>query len=284
MLLTNICCLSLLPCLIQAVSYGYERKWRHNHERKNYSSPNTTVATADATTSSSDNSMMLQGFEWYVKKDEHNWRRLNGQLEKLPAIGVDRTWIPPATKAGANPSTGYDVYDLWDLGEFNQKGHVATSYGTKDELLALSSIANSVGITLLADGVLNQRSGADTTKLCQAHQVDPNNRLENTYDTQQISAWVGFEYPGRGEKYSTKSWGCDDFAAVDYDDATETNAIWKIEGQNNDFAADVSTENGNYDYVVLADIAYLNPSVLFRRTSKHGEHGSQNNLVYLGSD
>ncbi|KAK5076835.1 hypothetical protein LTS08_006006 [Lithohypha guttulata] len=31
---------------------------------------------------------MLQGFEWYVKKDEQHWRRLNGQLEKLSAIGV----------------------------------------------------------------------------------------------------------------------------------------------------------------------------------------------------
>jgi len=53
---------------------------------------------------------MLQGFEWYVKKDEQHWNRLNDQLDKLSGVGVDMIWIPPATKAGANPSTGYDVY------------------------------------------------------------------------------------------------------------------------------------------------------------------------------
>lgn len=54
--------------------------------------------------------MMIQGFEWYARKDEQHWNRLNGQLEKLSDIGVDMIWIPPATKAAANPSTGYDVY------------------------------------------------------------------------------------------------------------------------------------------------------------------------------
>jgi len=53
---------------------------------------------------------MIQGFEWYARKDEQHWKRLNGQLEKLSDIGVDMIWIPPASKAAANPSTGYDVY------------------------------------------------------------------------------------------------------------------------------------------------------------------------------
>lgn len=56
------------------------------------------------------NGLMTQGFEWYARKDEQHWNRLNGQLEKLSNIGVDMIWIPPAAKAGANPSVGYDVY------------------------------------------------------------------------------------------------------------------------------------------------------------------------------
>ena len=31
---------------------------------------------------------------------------------------------------------GYSVYDLYDLGEFNQKGTVETKYGSKDEYLS----------------------------------------------------------------------------------------------------------------------------------------------------
>lgn len=58
---------------------------------------------------------MIQGFEWYVKKDEQHWNRLSGQLEKLSNIGVDMIWIPPVTKAGAKSSTGYDVYGSYSV-------------------------------------------------------------------------------------------------------------------------------------------------------------------------
>jgi hypothetical protein len=40
------------------------------------------------------------------------------------------------TKADGQNSVGYSIYDLWDLGEFDQKGGKATKWGTKDELLA----------------------------------------------------------------------------------------------------------------------------------------------------
>lgn len=274
----------LMPMILTVASATSHRPefrhgQRHSHIRSTTMVPTTVEVTAasssislldnrarripdnSADLSTNHNGIMLQGFEWYVRKDEGHWNRLNSQLDKLASIGIDRIWIPPATKAGANPSTGYDVFDLWDLGEFNQKGHVATSYGTKDELLALSKNATGVGISLLADAVLNQRSGADTATACQAHKVDPTNRLESISDTQQIQAWVDFQFSGRGKKYSNKTWGCDDFSAVDYDESSKVNAIWKIDGQDNAFATDVSTENGNYDYLVLADVAYANPSV-----------------------
>ncbi|KAK5097818.1 hypothetical protein LTR24_002074 [Lithohypha guttulata] len=205
---------------------------------------NTHGSGLAARQSTASNRLMIQGFEWYARKDEQHWKRLNGQLEKLSDIGVDMIWIPPASKAAANPSTGYDVYDLWDLGEFNQKGHVATSWGTKAELSALSANATAHGIRLLADGVLNQRAGADASKTCSAHK-----------------AWVDYEFPGRGTTYSSKKWSCNDFSAIDYDDITKQSAIWKIDGQNNAFAKDVSTGNGNYDYLTLGDVAYENPSV-----------------------
>lgn len=254
MIIASVVFLSLFVHLIDAS--GRDHKLRHakrHHDHKQRLVPQLTNATT--------NGLLFQGFEWYVKKDGQHWNRLDSQLEKLSAIGVDRLWVPPPTKAGANPSTGYDVYDLWDLGEFDQAGHIPTSYGTKAQLENLSKNARSLGIDLLVDAVLNQRSGAESPTACQAYKVNPTNRLQNISSPQTIQAWVEFDFPGRSKKYSNKTWGCDDFTAVDYDNASKQNAVWKIEGQNNAFATDVSTENGNYDFLIMADVAYENPSV-----------------------
>jgi alpha-amylase len=40
----------------------------------------------------------------------------------------------PPTRGGGGHSVGYDTYDLFDLGEFDQKGSVPTKYGTRDAL------------------------------------------------------------------------------------------------------------------------------------------------------
>lgn len=43
--------------------------------------------------------------------------------------------ISSVTKGQSVDDTGYGVYDVYDLGEFDQKGTVRTKYGTKQELL-----------------------------------------------------------------------------------------------------------------------------------------------------
>jgi alpha-amylase len=94
---------------------------------------------------------------------------------------------------------GYDAYDLWDLGEFNQKGSVETRWGTKDELLHASEMARQHGIDILIDAVLNvclyiflrmlmgpvtyqmynqHKLGADRLETFRAVPVDPNNRMK----------------------------------------------------------------------------------------------------------
>ena len=48
--------------------------------------------------------------------------------------GITDVWLPPAYKAASGKQdAGYGVYDLYDLGEFDQKGSIETKYGTKDE-------------------------------------------------------------------------------------------------------------------------------------------------------
>ncbi|PIG95994.1 hypothetical protein CS542_09695 [Pedobacter sp. IW39] len=57
-------------------------------------------------------------------------------------------------------SVGYDCYDLFDLGEFDQKNSVPTKYGTKDEYLRINALHEQQHM-VLADVVFNHKAGAD---------------------------------------------------------------------------------------------------------------------------
>lgn len=59
---------------------------------------------------------------------------------------------------------GYDVYDLYDLGEFDQKGGRRTKYGTKEELLKAVNTAKEHGIVTYVDAVLNHRCVCQSTE------------------------------------------------------------------------------------------------------------------------
>ena len=120
------------------------------------------------------NQTIFQGFEWYLPATHQHWIHLTNSLPQLALLGITSLWIPPASKGAAGPnSNGYDVYDLYDLGEFNQHGARHTKYGTKEELVKLVDAANSHGIRILFDAVLNHRIGADHSEPCIAVKVDP---------------------------------------------------------------------------------------------------------------
>jgi alpha-amylase len=48
-------------------------------------------------------------------------------------------------------------YDIWDLGEFDQKGAQRTKWGTKDELLSAIKTATEKGIICYIDAVMNHK-------------------------------------------------------------------------------------------------------------------------------
>jgi alpha-amylase len=208
------------------------------------------------------NPLLFQAFEWYIPKDGKHWSRLTSILPQLHQIGVGAIWLPPPTKAATEGSIGYDVYDLWDLGEFNTHNRTATAMGNKSDLLDLAQVAHQWGVGLVIDAALNQRSGADYIQSCAITRLNPDNRLQPINPTKMADVWVGFNHTARGNNYSNKTWSCDDFTAVDYDASANNNGLFKINGHDNDFATDVSTDNGNFDYLLLADVAYDNPAVI----------------------
>jgi alpha-amylase len=115
--------------------------------------------------------VMMQAFYWDCPREEKQefkwWDLVRSRVPELAATGFSALWLPPVHKAAnlGGPSMGYDPYDYYDLGEFDQKGRVPTWFGGKDGLLDLIGTAHEYGMTVLADMVINHNSGADAEEL-----------------------------------------------------------------------------------------------------------------------
>ena len=132
------------------------------------------------------NGTMMQYFEWDLENDGTHWKKLKAEAEHLQEIGVTAVWIPPCFKSVSQEDVGYGIYDLYDLGEFDQKGTVRTKYGTKEELLdAIRTLQNN-GIQVYADVVLNHKGGADGKEKFWAVAVNEENRHEEIEDPKEI--------------------------------------------------------------------------------------------------
>ena len=119
------------------------------------------------------NETLMQYFEWYLPNDGKHWKRLAADASHLAQKGITKIWMPPAFKATHDGDVGYGVYDLFDLGEFNQKGTIRTKYGTKADYLEAISALKSNGIEPLADVILNHKAAADHTETFKVVEVAP---------------------------------------------------------------------------------------------------------------
>jgi alpha-amylase len=112
--------------------------------------------------------------------------------------------------------------------------------------------------------VLNHKAAADSKEKCEAQEVDPEDRTQTTSDPYQIDAWLGFDFPGRGDKYSDQKYHWYHFSGTDYNAQNNKTAIYKILGDKTKGWAksdDVDGEKGNYDYLMFADLDYSHPEV-----------------------
>ncbi len=209
------------------------------------------------------NPVLLQFFHWYTPADGALWRQLAAQAHDLKEAGIDMVWLPPAYKgdAGAN-SVGYDPYDLYDLGEFDQKGSVRTKYGTKDEYVQALAQAHQAGLQIMADIVVNHKGGADETEKFPVYSVNPDNRLEHLSEPYEIEGFTKFTFPGRNNQYSNFQWRWHHFTGVDYASDKQESGIFIIEKAFEDgWQKVVGDEFGNYDYLMYADIDFRNEHV-----------------------
>lgn len=211
-----------------------------------------------------ENECLMQCFEWYLRNDGKHWNRIKREAPHLNALGIKKFWLPPAFKATSSNDVGYGVYDLFDLGEFYQKGTIRTKYGTKEEYIEMIATLNSLGMEAIADVVLNHKAAADELEEVEVLKMDPNNRQQPISDPYSIYAWTKFTFPGRKGVYNDFQWNHTHFTGTDYDAKNNESGIYMILGENKGWAHDdsVDDEHGNYDYLMYTDIDFKNPEVL----------------------
>lgn len=208
--------------------------------------------------------IILQAFHWFIRGEGHLWEHVRDEATKLKEMGFTSIWLPPAYKnSNGGHSIGYEPYDLYDLGEFDQKGSVPTKYGNRDQYLEAVKALKDAGLRVMADIVLNHKAGGDEIEKFKAVKVNPNDRTQNISDPFDIEAYTKFTFPGRGKKYSDFIWDFTCFSGVDYAENTHEESIFRIvNSHGGSWQNVVGNEKGNYDYLMFNDIDFRNRAVV----------------------
>ena len=153
------------------------------------------------------NPTLLQCFHWYYPAGGELWREVTALAPNLNEIGINMIWLPPAYKgASGGYSVGYDSYDLFDLGEFDQKGSIATKYGDKAQLLEAIEALKSNEIAVLLDVVVNHKMGADEKEPVRVQRVNEQDRTQIDDEIIECEAWTRYTFPARAGQYSQFVW------------------------------------------------------------------------------
>ncbi len=162
------------------------------------------------------NGVMLQAFYWNVPQKTPAgswWKNLEQKAGEFKDAGFTAVWLPPPYKGASGTSdVGYGVYDRYDLGEFDQKGAVATRYGTLAELQSTIDSLHGQHVEVYADIVMNHMMGADASD-------------EFDYSGRHFNVPTKFNFTARGNKYSNYTWQYYNFNGVQAGDGSWQN--WK---------------------------------------------------------
>jgi alpha-amylase len=106
---------------------------------------------------------LFQTFYWNTLPLGTWWDTIDSKLARWHSAGITGLWLPVLSKGQSGPySMGYDPYDYFDFGSYNQMGTVITRFGSTSDLMTLISDAKTNGFKLIADIVINHNAGGIT--------------------------------------------------------------------------------------------------------------------------
>jgi alpha-amylase len=202
------------------------------------------------------NGTIMQYFHWYSYGDGNHWTEVKRKAKELANAGFTALWLPPAYKGIFGRSdVGYGAYDLFDLGEFDQKGSVRTKYGTRQQYLEAIKAVRSAGMQIYADAVLNYKLGGDGAEVARATPYAQSDRLQPKGELQDVRSYTHFDFPGRDGKYSTFEWHWWHFNAVDHNEyhPDDDGTVYLYEGRQ--FDDRVALEKGT-PYLMGCDLNF----------------------------
>ena len=207
------------------------------------------------------NGVMMQYFQWYLPNDGTHWQQLQVQAQDLANAGFTALWLPPAYKGhGGIDDVGYSPYDLFDLGEFEQKGTVRTKYGTRAEYLGAIQAVQAAGMQVYADVVFSHKTGGDRDEQLEAIPVERDDRNQAIGPMQKIQARTTFTFPGRNGKYSNLTWTGQHFDTVHQNTLPPGDArIYRTKPKT--FATEVHHHYGTDDFQLACAIDTDHPAV-----------------------
>jgi len=107
--------------------------------------------------------IIMQGFYWNVPSGGTWWTVLQGKVSAWASAGITAVWLPPSCKCQSGAlSVGYDPFDYFDFGNYNQMGTTKTLYGSKTDLTTLIGDAHTAGLKVYADIVINHCAGGSS--------------------------------------------------------------------------------------------------------------------------
>ncbi|WP_243348680.1 alpha-amylase [Parabacteroides sp. FAFU027] len=225
------------------------------------------------------NGTIIQFFHWYYPNTGILWKEIGEKAKSLAEMGFTALWTPPAYKGSAGVNdVGYSIYDLYDLGEFDQKESIRTKYGTKNELIHAIREAHANRLQVYGDIVFNQKAGGDDIEFVKIVRVKKENANFVLGESDWIEAWTVFNFPGRNNKYSDFKWNWEHFDGVDYannypdekDPYGNPLYIYKFVDRGKDWEKLVGDENGNYDYLMCNDLD-MNSAAVRTELSRWGK-------------
>ena len=210
------------------------------------------------------NRTLLQFFHWYYSDGGKLWTEVAEKAESLAGMGITDVWLPPAYKGSAGGfSVGYDTYDLFDLGEFEQKGTVATKYGDKAALVKACESLKARNVKVVLDVVFNHKMGADQKETVQVRRVDQDDRTKIEDEAFEALAYTRFTFPGRAGTHSKFIWDQKCFSGIDVIEQPDEKGIFRLVNEygEGEWNSEVDQENGNFDFLMGANVEFRNNSV-----------------------